>query len=176
MTRAASRRPSVKARRKLKRPQLSVPAGTASPVLIGANASGVEACVRERAAAFGLGVIGYYCPASIVGERGLVATTSGHPSQALKWNTRAADATLLLLPDGPVYGRARAAQAWCRRYRKRWLLLTPASFDADALQRWLRTQPPERLQITGPLAHQADLSALVDRVLKSLNPVLRPGP
>lgn len=168
MTRAAGRRPSAKARRKLKRPQLSVPAGAARPLLIGASASGVEACVRAHAAASGLSVIGYYRPASIIAAPGLVATTTGHPAQALKWNTRAADATLLLAPDGPVYGRARAAQAWCRRYRKRWLLLTPGSFDAEVLQRWLRTQPPERLQITGPLAHQADLSGLVAQVLQAL--------
>lgn len=168
MTRAAGRRPSSKARRKQKRPALVAPAGARQPVLIGAGASGVEAQVRERAPTHALAVVGYYCPASIVGAPGLVPTPTGHPAQALKWNTRAADATLLLAPDERLYGRARAAQDWCQRYRKRWLLLTPQSFDADRLRGWLRTLPPKRLQITGPLAHQADLSALLAQVLAVL--------
>jgi hypothetical protein len=159
------RRPSSKARRKNKRAALVIPAGP-RPVLVASTASGIESWAREQAVGRGLACVGYFCAATTLGGPGLVATPTPHPAQALKWNTRAADATLLLAPNGPAFGRARAAIAWCARYRKRWLLLTPASFDAAQLRVWLRTRPPGTLQISGPLAHQAaGLAPLLAQVL-----------
>lgn len=164
-----TRRPSSKARRKLKRAPLIIPAGSPRPVLIAATASGVESWVRAASAEHALACVGYYCAATTVVGPGLVATPTAHPAQALKWNVRAADATLLIAPDGPLFGRARLAIDWCARYRKRWLVLTPASFDAQTLIGWLRTQPPHTLHISGPLAHQAgNLQALVERVMTQL--------
>lgn len=158
-----TRKPSSKARRKKRRAALVLGSNGASPTLVTAQTDGVEARIHAQALKLGLAQAGFVPSGTRNPGETFQATPTRHPSQALKWNVRAADATILITPDATLFGRAQLARDWCGRYHKRWLHLHPGNFDADAIRIWLRTKPPKALHITGARAHQAaGLDALVE--------------
>ncbi|MCC6594311.1 MAG: hypothetical protein IT479_13690 [Xanthomonadales bacterium] len=171
-----ARKPSSKARRKRRRATLKLAVNGAAPTLVCAQADGVEALALAQARALGLAHAGFVPSGTRNPGETFEATPTRHPAQALKWNTRFADATVVLTADAVLHGRARLAVAWCRRYRKPWLHLYPAAFDEQALRVWLRTRPLRSLHICGARAHQQveRLEALLDVLLRALTAVERP--
>lgn len=169
-TSARPRKPSSKARRKHRRATLKLAANGAAPTLVCAQAGGVEALALAAARGQGIAHAGFVPSGTKNPGETFEATPTRHPSQALKWNARFADATIVLTADATLHGRARLAVDWCRRYRKPWLHLHPDGFDADALRLWLRTRPLRSLHLSGALAHQQveRVGPLVEAVVRAL--------
>ena len=140
-----------------------------APTLVTAQTPGVEALALAAARALGLAHAGFVPSGTRNPGDTFEATPTRHPSQPLKWNVRFAEATVVVTPDATLFGRARLAVEWCRRYRRPWLHLYPGSHDAAQLTEWLRTRPLKSLHLTGALAHQAErLEALVESFVQAL--------
>lgn len=172
MTRPANtRKPSSKARRKKRRATLTLASNGLGPTIIGAQTDGVEAQALTLAQARGLAYAGFVPSRTRNPGDSFLATPTTHPSQALKWNARFADASVLITPSGPLFGRALLARLWCERYRKPWLHLHPGNLDSAAVRQWLKTRPIKSLHIAGARAHQADgLESVLDLLFACLDP------
>ncbi|MGE4071544.1 MAG: putative molybdenum carrier protein [Lysobacterales bacterium] len=163
------RKPSSKSRRKKRRVSLTLGSNGRAPTLVSARCDGVETMAIEHASRLGLATAGFVPSGTRNPGDSFLATPTRHPSQALKWNVRAADVSVLITPDAQLYGRALLAQRWCGRYRKPWLHLHPAAFDLEQVRTWLRTRKLKSIHITGALEHQAQgLGALVDGLMAML--------
>lgn len=163
------RKPSSKSRRKKRRATLVLGSNGAAPTLVMAQTDGVERSVLDGAIAAGLAHAGFVPSGTRNPGDSYQATPTRHPAQALKWNVRGSDATVMLTPDAQLFGRALLAKAWAERYRKPWLHLYPDSFDREQLRQWLRTRPLKSLHITGARAHQAErLEGLLAELLAEL--------
>ncbi len=155
--------------RKRRRATLKLAANGLAPTLVTAQTPGVEAFALAAARALGLAHAGFVPSGTKNPGETFEATPTRHPSQPLKWNVRFADATVVITPDATLYGRARLALEWCRRYRKPWLHLFPGSHDATQVAEWLRTRPLKSLHLTGALVHQAErLGPLVEAFVQAL--------
>ncbi len=156
----------TRSRKPKKRPPL--PIGQC-PTLIVADGDGTELRVAHLAAARGWPVLGYV-PRGRSGSARRPGTFSEHPLQAVKWNTRAADLTIVLTADATLHGRARWAALWAARYRKPWLHWWPGVADDARLRTWLRTYRWRSLQITGAAEHQlGPAAALIEPLLASIS-------
>jgi|GEM_PF-2513159 len=165
----STRKPSSKARRKKRRATLTLASNGAGPTIIGAQTDGVEARALQLAQARGLAHAGFVPSRTRNPGESFLATPTTHPSQALKWNARFADASVLITPAGPLFGRALLARQWCERYRKPWLHLHPGNLDSAAVRLWLRTRPLKSLHIAGARAHQDDgLDGVLDLLFDCL--------
>jgi hypothetical protein len=142
--------------RKRRRATLKLAANGHAPTLVTAQLPGVETTALAAARTIGLAHAGFVPSGTKNPGETYEATPTRHPSQPLKWNVRFADATVVITPDAVLYGRARLAVEWCRRYRKPWLHLFPGSHDGARLAEWLRTRPLKSLHLTGALEHQAE--------------------
>lgn len=170
-----TRKSSSKARRKKRRATLQLGSNGAAPTLVMAQAEGVERLALAAAVVAGLAFAGFVPSGTRNPGESFQATPTRHPSQALKWNVRGSDATLLVTPDASLFGRARLARSWAERYRKPWLHLHPGNYDRDQLQQWLRTRPLKSLHVTGASVDQAErlatlLADLVQQVAEQASP------
>lgn len=166
MSATRTRKPSSKARRKKRRVNLALGSNGRAPTLVCARAGGVESMAIEHATHRGLATAGFVPSGTRNPGDSFLATPTRHPSQALKWNTRAADVTVLITPDACLFGRALLAQRWAGRYRKPWLHLYPAIFDPEQVRSWLRTRRLKSIHLTGALEHQAQsLDALIEALM-----------
>ncbi|MCP5476670.1 MAG: putative molybdenum carrier protein [Lysobacterales bacterium] len=171
------RKPSSKSRRKKRRVSLTLGSNGRAPTLVTARSDGVEAMALEQAGRLGLATAGFVPSGTRNPGDSFLATPTRHPSQALKWNVRAADVSVLITPDAQLYGRALVAQRWAGRYRKPWLHLYPAAFDVEHLRIWLRTRKLKTIHITGARQHQVQgLRELVDVLMATLAAVTGESP
>jgi|CXWL01.1.fsa_nt_gi hypothetical protein len=155
-------------KKKPKRPPLVIDPKLPRPALVGALAEGVEATARASALRAGHAVAGYV-PLATKPPPGCICTTTAYAPQALKWNVKASEASLLISADATLFGRALQARQWSTRYSRPWLQVWPAIFDAARLQEWLRTHAIARLHVTGPASYQAPgLEPFVEQVLQSI--------
>ena len=160
-------RPARK-RKKARRAPLVIDRSLPRPALVCALADGVEAIAHAHATASGHAYAGYV-PLAQALRVGNIATTTQYAPQAIKWNVRASDATLILTADANLFGRARHAQLWSARYRKPWLHLWPAVFDTARFQQWLHTHSVSVLHLTGPASYQAPaLGGFVEQIMNAL--------
>ena len=104
------RKPSSKSRRKKRRVSLTLGSNGRAPTLVTARSDGVEAMALEQAGRLGLATAGFVPSGTRNPGDSFLATPTRHPSQALKWNVRAADVSVLITPDAQLYGRALLAQ------------------------------------------------------------------
>jgi hypothetical protein len=169
MSATRTRKPSSKARRKKRRVVLTLGTDGQAPTIVCARTDGVESWAHAGAGGVGLARAGFVPSGTRNPGEAFLATPTQHPSQALKWNVRGSDATILITAEACIFGRARLARSWCGRYRKPWLHLHPGSFDPDQVRLWLRTRPLKSVHITGARAHQGvELQALVEALMSLL--------
>lgn len=169
-----TRRPSSKARRKKRRATLALASNGQTPTLVCAQTDGVEAQALGIARGLGLANAGFVPSGTRNPGETFLATPTRHPSQALKWNVRASDVSVLITPDAVLFGRALLARQWCERYRKPWLHVHGGDCDVEQIRVWMRTRNPKSIHVTGARAHQAELLALtveaaVQALVKSLS-------
>lgn len=146
-------RPAGK-KRAPKRPPLNLKPAAGEFAVLNSARDGFEALLLAAVRAQGLAAGGYVPKGGPPPAIGLLPSSSEYPDQALKWNVRGSDASLLLRPRCGLTRRLQLSIDWCRRYRKPWLLLDEDAIDSPQLQTWLRTLPLRTLHVTGPLAHQ----------------------
>ena len=152
-------------RKKAKRAPLKIDPRRAPPALVCAIADGVEQYAHAHALGSGHAFAGYV-PATLSPAAGTVPTTTSYPLQALKWNVRASEASLIITADAVLFGRALAAREYAQRWSKPWLQVWPADFDAARLRRWLQTHAIRVLHVTGPASYQAPtIESFVDTVM-----------
>lgn len=164
-----TRRPSSKARRKKRRATLALASNGNKPTLVCAQTDGVEAMALGIARGHGLAHAGFVPSGTRNPGETFLATPTRHPSQALKWNVRASDVSVLVTPDAVLFGRVLLARQWCERYRKPWLHVHAGDCDAGQIQQWIRTRNPKSIHVTGARAHQAEhLSTSVEVLMHAL--------
>jgi len=164
-----TRRPSSKARRKKRRVTLAFASNGSVPTLVCAQSDGVEVAALGIARALKLAHAGFVPSGTRNPGETFLATPTRHPSQALKWNVRASDVSVLVTPDAVLFGRALLARQWCERYRKPWLHVHAGACDAEQIRLWMRTRNPKSIHVTGARAHQAEhLAAAVEVLVHAL--------
>ena len=164
-----ARKPSSKARRKKRRATLALASNGNTPTLVCAQSDGVEAMALRIAREGGLAHAGFVPSGTRNPGETFLATPTRHPSQALKWNVRGSDVSVLITPDAVLFGRALLARQWCERYRKPWLHLHGGDCDAEQIRLWMRTRTPKSIHVTGARAHQAEhLAPAVAALLHAL--------
>ncbi len=144
----------MRKRKKAKRAALVIDRSLPAPALVCARAEGVEEFAARCAVGGGHACVGYV-PSTQKAVAGNLPTTTEYPLQALKWNVRASEASLIITADSQPFGRARAAREYAERWSKPWLQVWPADFDAARLRQWLRTHAIRVLHVTGPASYQA---------------------
>ncbi len=151
--------------KKKKRPPLPI---ASKPSLIVANGDGVEALAMRAALACDWPVLGYV-PRGHSGSALRPGTLSDHPLQAVKWNARAADLTIVVTASAALHGRAQWATRWAQRYRKPTLHWWPGNADTSRLHVWLTTYRWRSVHITGAAAHQLGRAAdLIELLIASI--------
>ncbi len=163
------RKPSSKARRKKRRATLALASNGAAPTVVCAQTDGVETMALGAARGCELAHAGFVPSGTRNPGETFQATPTRHPSQALKWNVRGSDVSVLITSDAVLFGRALLARQWCERYGKPWLHLHRGDCAVEQIRLWMRTRKPRSIHVTGARAYQAEhLAAAVEALILAL--------